>query len=118
MNPTLPPLDVKVNAQIQRFTTEINAPISGSRKTTAGISSRRFSCNSRVGDGWGGPHFQPDQRASKSEGSPRANPKDSSAEASQRSGLGGKLESSDSMYRRVRPLDGGFARFREFLTKP
>jgi hypothetical protein len=42
VNPTLPPLDVKVNAQIQRFTAEINAPISESRKTTAGISRRRF----------------------------------------------------------------------------
>jgi hypothetical protein len=32
LNPTLPPLDEKVNAQIQRFTTEINAPISESPK--------------------------------------------------------------------------------------
>jgi hypothetical protein len=45
LNPTLPPLDVKVNAKIQRFTTEINAPISGSPKTTAGNSRRRFSGN-------------------------------------------------------------------------
>jgi hypothetical protein len=42
LNPTLPPLDVKVNAQIQRFTAELNAPISESRKTAAGNSRRRF----------------------------------------------------------------------------
>jgi hypothetical protein len=37
LNPTLPPLDVKVNAQIQRFTTEINASNGESRKMLAGI---------------------------------------------------------------------------------
>jgi hypothetical protein len=47
LNPTLPPLDVKVNAQIQRFTAELNAPISESRKTTAENSRRGFSGNSR-----------------------------------------------------------------------
>jgi len=47
LNPTLPPLDVKVNAQIQRFTAELNSPISESRKTTAENSRRGFSGNSR-----------------------------------------------------------------------
>ncbi len=45
LTPTLPPLDVKVNAQIQRSTTELNASNGESRKMLAGDLLRCFSCN-------------------------------------------------------------------------
>lgn len=112
LNPTLPPLDVKVNAQIQRFTTEINAPISGSSKTTAGNSRRRFSGNSRLGDGRRRPHFQRGSWPAEVKEAPariqgtQARRLPSAPVWGETGGLGFNVPSRAPARRRIRPVSG------------